>query len=647
MHSQERVRDALWCLDPSVEREQWVRILMAAKAAGADLDTVDAWSAQSGNYAGSKDVAAVWRSISSDGKVTDATLFHMAKAAGGMRNNGAARMSNIMPIRAQQARQVPQKARDAAQAAWNGGEAVPLDHEYLIRKRLLPDGLRVYRGSMVIKDTPVDGMIMMPGFVDGELRTLQFVGSKAKLHFPGLAVEGFYSLGQLDGDVYLAEGLGAAHSCHQATGRGAVASFGAGNTARAAMWIISQGAKPIIVADQGKQHQAAEIAREMDCKWIEMPPDSAQNYDINDMHCAADLGAVARYLAMAVRQHPRKYSLLPAASLLALPPVRWRVKHLLPEIGIGLIAGQSGAGKSFAALELALRIARGEEFFGYRCLRAPVLYLALEGAGGFGRRLRAWMHEFGELPDNVHFLIRSSFDIRNPTDRAELVRAAQDIGFTGGVILIDTMAQSALGMEENSSEGMGEVIAGMTSLQDSTSSLVLAVHHLGKDADRGPRGHSSLFAACDCVMTVSKAGEDHSWKIAKNKDGRDSVEHGFELAEVQIGEDYDGEAVTSCVIRGTETAPKAPKAPKQGFGGHQKIAYDAIRCMLDDSSQMGRDGAPITRPCVSLDSAINAVKIKLVCDAKHRASRARDAINGLIARRIFDANELWVWSIEK
>ena len=41
----DRARDALQACDPDCDRSEWLRLAMAAKAAGVDLDTFDAWSA--------------------------------------------------------------------------------------------------------------------------------------------------------------------------------------------------------------------------------------------------------------------------------------------------------------------------------------------------------------------------------------------------------------------------------------------------------------------------------------------------------------------------------------------------------------------------------------------------------------------------
>ena len=73
--------DALHAIPPDLPRDEWVRVGMAAHAAGLDFDTFDAWSAGAGNYnaAASRDV---WRSIKPGKGVGAGTLFRMAAENG-------------------------------------------------------------------------------------------------------------------------------------------------------------------------------------------------------------------------------------------------------------------------------------------------------------------------------------------------------------------------------------------------------------------------------------------------------------------------------------------------------------------------------------------------------------------------------------
>jgi hypothetical protein len=81
------------------------------------------------------------------------------------------------------------------------------------------------------------------------------------------------------------------------------------------------------------------------------------------------------------------------------PRKKWRIKHLVPAVGAGLLSGQWGTFKTFMGIELATAvIAPGGQFCG-RQLAEPcgVLILATEGAFELRDRINASVHE--KYPD--------------------------------------------------------------------------------------------------------------------------------------------------------------------------------------------------------------------------------------------------------
>ena len=65
----ERARSALNALDPSCDHSTWVRIGMAARAAGLDFDDFNRWSSDGSNYAGEHDTRSAWRSFDPHGAI--------------------------------------------------------------------------------------------------------------------------------------------------------------------------------------------------------------------------------------------------------------------------------------------------------------------------------------------------------------------------------------------------------------------------------------------------------------------------------------------------------------------------------------------------------------------------------------------------
>ena len=343
----------------------------------------------------------------------------------------------------------------------------------------------------------------------------------------------------------------------------------------------------------------------------------------------------------------RRFRILSSADLANLPPLRWRIRGVLPETGIAAIYGPSGSGKSFLALDALASVASGREWFGNRVMLAPVLYVALEGEAGIAQRVHACEDRYGRFPRGFKFIL-DGFDIRKHGDRAALAAAAVAAGYRDGVLCIDTLNRAAPGADENDSATMGAIIAAAKALQSELGGLILLVHHTGKDASKGLRGHSSLHAALDSAVCVSREGDRREWVVAKSKDGEGGKTHTFRLCVVEVGEDAeDGEPITSCVVEpltdSRETLPKA-KMPR---GGNQLIVWQALGELFRAAGAVAPEGAPkklpLGRPCVQLDSAIAAIRDRLPVESERKTERTRQAITGLISRGILEHLGGFLW----
>ncbi len=292
------------------------------------------------------------------------------------------------------------------------------------------------------------------------------------------------------------------------------------------------------------------------------------------------------------------------------------------------------------AFDLAASIADGEPWFNCRVTAAPVVYVALEGEAGFKLRAKAWeLHHGRSLPDDLHMVMQPftlTDDPRDVTDLSAVVPA-------GAAVFIDTLNRAAPTANENDSADMGGILQAAKRLQSLTAGLVVLVHHSGKDATKGLRGHSSLFAALDAAVEVSRDGERREWRCAKSKDGADGDAHPFRLNVVKLGVDEFGDEITSCVVLPDTNAADVQRV-KLPQGGNQRLVYEAIREMFKDG-RTGKPGAPPLRPCISLEDAVTAGAARLTCPTDRRATRTREAITGLVARGVLGLNEGWLWTI--
>jgi putative DNA primase/helicase len=530
-------------------------------------------------------------------------------------------------------------------------EPAAASHAYIEAKQGTPEGLRVVPDSdpLRVNGESVAGWLVVPvvPLAGGEPASLQFIpppGAGKKLNLPGAQVAGVFIVGDmLAGDTaFLCEGIGQAWACWKATGAAAVVCFGWGRVRSVAAELRQRdaSARLVLVPDVGKEVEAATIARKLAAQFVTMPEGWPLNSDANDLARRDGFDALEALLS-APQTPAQRFRLLGSADLHALPPLTWRVRGVLPAQGLASLYGASASGKSFLVLDMAAAIAEGRDWFGYQVRACPVVLVCLEGAAGFRLRVEAWERHHGRaLPAGLR-LVLQPFKLTEPQDVQDMAAAVLSAG-AGAVTFVDTLNASAPGIDENASRDMGIVLEAAKTLQALTGGLVAAVHHSGKDATKGLRGHSSLFAALDAAVEVSRDGDRREWKLAKAKDGADGEAHPFHLEVEDLAPDADGESVRSCVVRRDLAAADIARV-KLPQGGNQKLVLENLRPLLKASQSIGMAGAPPLRPCFELEAAITATATRLTCATDRRAERAREAIRGLVTRGVLGCNEGWLW----
>ena len=255
----------------------------------------------------------------------------------------------------------------------------------------------------------------------------------------------------------------------------------------------------------------------------------------------------------------------PLPSMFQEPEQRWWLKTVLPEAELAAVIGARASGKTFFALDVLLHIAQGWRWRGLRTRQTPVCVIAGEGYRGLVKRLRALCQHYGLDPATVPIdVIKAPPNLLDVAQVRLLLQGLQAgaarWGRPYGIILIDTLATSMPGGNENSSEDMGRTIAACKAIHRKTGALVWLVHHLGKDVERGARGWSGLGAALDAEITVTRVDAEAALRVArltKSKDGIDGTEWPFELEQVELGVDADGDPITSARV--ISAAPADPE----------------------------------------------------------------------------------------
>jgi hypothetical protein len=290
---------------------------------------------------------------------------------------------------------------------------------------------------------------------------------------------------------------------------------------------------------------------------------------------------------------PRKASRflpVPWESFANGPQPEWVIKDVIPRADLIVIYGAPAAGKSFAALDMAMCIARGVPWRGKRVKQGRVVYIAAEGAGGFRKRLRAYRlhHDLkGPLP---FLVIQAAPNLMLKEDALELARSILAAG-GADFIVIDTLAQVTPGANENAGEDMGVLLAHCKGISVACRGAPVAlIHHAGKDAAKGARGHSSILAAADTMLRVERRAAGRLIEVEKQKDGEDGISFAFDLEIVRIGEDDDRDPITSCVVRELQALPaQQVRAARRKLGTNEQVIVKAFTVVCESSGDTSAD----------------------------------------------------------
>ena len=278
------------------------------------------------------------------------------------------------------------------------------------------------------------------------------------------------------------------------------------------------------------------------------------------------------------------------------------VKGWLDRGAFSATYGPSNVGKTFFAGDLGGHVAAGRDWYGCRIARAcDVVYIAAEGGRGFKKRLAALWREKPDLCRAARgrfHLLPMPLNLSTRADAEALIDVARSLGWDLGLVIADTLARSMGAGDENSSTDMGALIASVDLIRAETGAHVMAIHHTGKDAAKGLRGHSALLGAVDTSIEISREGEVITAEARKQRDMETGQTFSYTLQAVTLGQDQDGDDVRSCVVRPTETPVK--RAPK--LTGQAAIAMQAFGdALAHHGMHPTGDMFPPNRQCVPLE----------------------------------------------
>lgn len=320
----------------------------------------------------------------------------------------------------------------------------------------------------------------------------------------------------------------------------------------------------------------------------------------------------------AAAQRTRAPQLAPAAieikrvsEQLDQPELPWSVDELMLGGAWGFLVADTGFGKTFILVHLALCLETGRPFFG-RKIRQRGGTIVIVGEGAYSTRNRfdaARRYGFPDLKESAARYIDTppvlaharGINDKVLTELIERLRQTsvemqQRDGLPLKLVQFDTFAKCFPNLQEDKAAEAIHAHNVMERIAKALDVAVICASHIGKDASKGMRGSSSHKQNAHFMLTVPKQG---GLFLEKVKDAPQGIGLGrFELPIVKLGEKKDGTPITSCYVREGVLGPfgevAAPEGEAQDDGSDsQKMLRVALLAASDGTVENpATPGAP-------------------------------------------------------
>lgn len=260
--------------------------------------------------------------------------------------------------------------------------------------------------------------------------------------------------------------------------------------------------------------------------------------------------------------------------------------NVLDQGTTALLYGKWGTAKSFIALDWAASVATGRPWQGRETRQRKALYVAAEGAHGFKSRTDAWEAGWNRTIDDQWFhVLPAPVNLTKAGEVGSLTTLIRNERY--GFVVVDTLARSMVGADENSAKDCGVVVDALTRLVEATPDgrgVVLGVHHAGKDG-KTFRGSSAFEAGADTVYFTKREGNSFALSREKRKDGPQEDRHLLKLDPMA--------GTNSCVMStyGPETAESRADVLRLIVSQH----FVSTGVSRTDLRQMAVDEGPMSK----------------------------------------------------
>lgn len=233
-----------------------------------------------------------------------------------------------------------------------------------------------------------------------------------------------------------------------------------------------------------------------------------------------------------------------------IPAPSWLIQDLFEAQSLVMLAGPPNCYKSFMSLDWQLCLASGRRWNGRRVTPSRVAYILGEGKSSLLKRCQAWMthnHPSVEEQKLIQENFKVTFEVPQMAAKPSvdnMLASLEAEQFTPNVVVIDTLARSFVGMDENSQKDAGMWIDQAERLRD-LGYTVIIIHHTAKNTEFGMkiRGSSVFLGAMDTAMTMKREGGQVTLEVIKQKDHDEGKPMTFQRVIIPLPGDEKGSII--------------------------------------------------------------------------------------------------------
>jgi hypothetical protein len=229
-----------------------------------------------------------------------------------------------------------------------------------------------------------------------------------------------------------------------------------------------------------------------------------------------------------------------AARVAAAGEPRWLIQGIWPADAYGVLAAKEKAGKTWAALDLAVSVATGQPWLDHFACPSPGPVLVFLGEGGERatvRRIEAIATAKGIDPDQLADPLRLCFRVPRlaaPGAGGELAAIQAELdSHPAALVVLDPLYLAAAGASGSNLYDMGAVLQAIQGVCQQAGCALLVVTHWnktgdGRGADRISGAGPAAWARVICSVSIHYRGSD--------PDGASNVVLGVELIGGEIAD---------------------------------------------------------------------------------------------------------------